>query len=222
MLGRNHFSRKDMKKRVWQFGGECAYFSPLTGSEPNFEPEKWNEMSSIKKTHNCYAYVMDLIRTDLNKKPQPGYSSGYGYLEDNDLRSCDNLYQRMVSDNPSSHRVSFEQKCPLGYRKGFLAIDDSDDPDYHFYRLDNNGYWSHKPGETDATMLDGSKKQILNPQEADRKGTNHNYTKPCAFFCFDPKQARISNKIQKGGKKKKVGNTHGKKRCHRRKLHRKQ
>ena len=208
------------KQKVWKFGGERAYFSPLSGSEPCFEPEKWNH--TMKKTHNCYAYVMDLIRPDMDRKPQPGYSSGYGYLEDDDLRSCDKLYQRILSDNPSIHRVSFEQQCPMGYRKGFLAVDDSEDPDYHFYRLDSNGYWSHKPGETEATTLDGKKNKIWNPEEADRKGTDHNYTKPCTFFCYDPKKARISNKIQEGGrKKKKIGITHGKKRCHRRKLHRK-
>ena len=50
-----------------------------------------------------------------------------------------------------------------------LALDiKSDDQDYHFYRLDNNGTWSHKPGSTNATNLDANGDIIIDPQKADR------------------------------------------------------
>jgi len=41
---------------------------------------------------------------------------------------------------------------------------------YHWYRLDANGFWSHKPGQTRATDLDGAeekkKKKIKDPRKA--------------------------------------------------------
>ena len=39
--------------------------------------------------------------------------------------------------------------------------------DYHWYRLDNTGRWSHKPGQTRATNLDNSKRPINDPRRAD-------------------------------------------------------
>jgi hypothetical protein len=155
----------------WQFGGQRqleAYFSPMSGAEPIFEPERWNNSANIRKTHNCYAYVLDIVNPKFRKKPQPGYASGYDGLSDSDIRSCDKLMERMMADNPSVNKITFKDKCPRGYRKAFLAVDDQTDPDYHFYRLDNSGYWSHKPGATSATMLDGKKQMIRNPKQADR------------------------------------------------------
>ena len=38
--------------------------------------------------------------------------------------------------------------------------------DYHWLRLDDSGTWSHKPGQTAATNLDGDGKEIYDPREA--------------------------------------------------------
>lgn len=40
--------------------------------------------------------------------------------------------------------------------------------DYHFYRLDNDGTWSHKSGRTMARNTDDSGQFITNPMTADR------------------------------------------------------
>lgn len=47
--------------------------------------------------------------------------------------------------------------------------------DYHWYRLDKDGKWSHKPGRTPATNLDNSGNLINDPRTADRG----NYTEFC-------------------------------------------
>ena len=41
------------------------------------------------------------------------------------------------------------------------------DHDYHWYRLDSNEYWSHKPGSTPATRYDGAGNLISDPRTAD-------------------------------------------------------
>ena len=42
--------------------------------------------------------------------------------------------------------------------------------DYHWYRKDNNGYWSHKPGTNFVRNVDGNGSLIKNPAKA-----NHRY-----------------------------------------------
>lgn len=182
----------------WRFkkGGEIkeAIFSKLNGSEPKFDSNLWNDTLKIKKTHNCYAYVMDIINEDFNSKPQPGYNSGYSYLSDDDIRSCDKMFKRMKSDNPSIISSSYEEKCPKGYRKGYLAVDDSKDTDYHFWRLDKTGLWSHKPGSTEASMKNYDGKIITAPHKSKRESSSHIYKKSCGYFCFKKKNDVISNK----------------------------
>jgi len=53
--------------------------------------------------------------------------------------------------------------------------------DFHWYRLDNNGQWSHKPGSDPVRDVDESGNKITNPETADR-GI---YTSFCGYFCVD-------------------------------------
>ena len=53
--------------------------------------------------------------------------------------------------------------------------------DFHWYRLDANGYWSHKTGSARVTNLDNNKQTISNPVNADRGG----YTKFHGFMYSD-------------------------------------
>jgi hypothetical protein len=36
-------------------------FSPLSGSENDYEPDKWNKDPMIRNNHNCYTYSMSKI-----------------------------------------------------------------------------------------------------------------------------------------------------------------
>lgn len=195
---------------VWDFSRgknrEKAIFSPLTGDEPSFDSARWNSKRNIRRTHNCYAYMFDIINEKFDRKPQPGYHSGYLHMSDDDLRSCDKLMERVQADNPSIIASSFDSRCPQGYRKGYAAIDSSNDPDYHFYRLDEDGTWSHKPGATKARTENFDGKIILRPDEARRESNSHSYNKSCGYFCFNPDMSNISNKPSKkkelrGGKR---------------------
>ena len=184
----------------WKFNNKqnkVAVFSKLNGSEPEYDNKKWNNNNSIKKTHNCYAYVLDIINLSLKSKPQPGYYSGYSHLTDNDIRKCDRMFERIKADNPTTKRVKYKEQCPNGYRKGYLAVDDgsvSNDTDYHFYRLDSSGLWSHKPGSTNTRTENSNGKKIIAPHLSKRESNSHIYNKSCGYFCFDPNQSHISDK----------------------------
>jgi len=153
----------------------------LSGNEPTFEPTKWNNKSKIKKAHNCYSYAINKIVPTLTDKAQPGRSSGYNSMND-DQYECKEFYNRLKKDNPLLYVTTFTKPCQKKFHKIFLALD-KDNIDYHFYRQDNNGYWSHKPGRTEATNLDASGNKIKNPLLADRNYESYKYTKPCFFAC---------------------------------------
>jgi len=157
-------------------------------NHPKYEPEKWNKDIYIKKTHNCYAYALNLIdkkQSDICKiylkitgkkdcpslRPQPGQY--YGYLDEYNPHpfSCKEIELRMIKDNPSIKILKNNQECPNNFYKIALVCA-SDGSDYHFYRQDNNGLWSHKDGWKLATNKDAKGRIITNPELAERGHLN--------------------------------------------------
>lgn len=149
-----------------------------TDNLPEYEPEKWNSPEYIK-TNNCYAYVLNDLRS-RNGKPQPGrYSKVKGKDK---YASCDSTFKRVQSDNPGIYKVDGNESCKEGYYKGFLAMDPG--KDYHFYRQDKNKMWSHKPGKNKATNLDSVGNKITDPRLANRIYKKYKYTTECNFMCI--------------------------------------
>lgn len=169
--------------------GEAEGFSPMSGSEPSFSPKTWNLKDNIKLNHNCFSYAINALHSKRKGKPQPGYFSGFNGVSDTNYK-CDNFYKRLIRDIPSMYLESFNKPCKPGFFKVFFALDPKSDPDYHFYRQDDTGYWSHKPGRTEITDIDASKKKIINPKKANRSYDFYKYTTPCFYFCVNPKLAR--------------------------------
>lgn len=164
-------------------------YSPLSGSEKDYDPKKWNERDYVRSNHNCYSYAFNHIRGKREGKAQPGYYANYPPIQESEY-NCNAIYKRIKRDNPSIYKVKFEDKCGKGFYKIFFALSLGFNTDYHFYRQDSNGLWSHKPGRTDATNLDASKKIIINPYTANRDYSHLNYSTPCSFFCANPKMVR--------------------------------
>ena len=169
-----------------------AELSPTSGSEYEYNPMAWNK-PRIKNNNNCYSYVTGRILSNRYGKPQPGYFSHYPSISEKEYSSCDNFYNRIKKDIPSMYIAEFKKPCSKGFFKGFIALDNKHgDKDYHFYRHDANGYWSHKPGTTEVINVDSEGKLIKNPLLANRKYKYYNYSKPCFFFCIPKHGARTS------------------------------
>ena len=152
-------------------------------NHPKYEPEKWNKDKYIRKTHNCYAYALNLINKDyaklckkyMNKtkkhnchglRPQPGQYSGFIDEHRGIPYRCTKINRRLLRDNPSIKKIrNLTQKCPKNYYKIALVHSNND---YHFYREDNNGLWSHKDGWRKATNKDAKGRLIKDPKKADR------------------------------------------------------
>ena len=155
-------------------------FSPLSGSELKYDPAVWNNNSSIKSSHNCYSYALGKIVKGLSSKAQPGYSSAFNHIDDNNF-TCSSFKKRLKKDSPGSYIETFDKKCMPGFYKIFLALDVGED--YHWWRQDDNKYWSHKPGSTNVINVDASGNKIIEPLKSNRNFEHRNYKTPCFYAC---------------------------------------
>jgi hypothetical protein len=187
----------------------------LSNSEPKYNPKEWSD-PTIEGSHNCYSYFLDDRKQSIQRKckeeclkknkgdcvekieecgdfkPQPG---DFSYLLTNDpelkkikrVYRCDKMHQKILSDNPDLLDVNFTQKCPTGYYKGAMVVDK--DHTFHFYRQDDTGRWSHKPGTLAVSDVDADGKKIYIPHFANRNYSKHRKNEPiiyngfCGYFC---------------------------------------
>jgi len=140
---------------------------------PSFQPTYWNDGSTIQYNNNCYNYSNNR-RTDTFA--QPGRATGHQYTQ----ISIAAVSSAAISDGLVPTTAS--AVSPNGQTKIALVI--APGYDYHWYRQDSNGMWTHKPGSTAATNVDNSGNVIYNPETANR-GV---YTQFAGYF-FTPSDA---------------------------------
>ena len=106
-------------------------------------------------------------------------------LQEKKGRKCKTVEHLMRQDVPEITPSSFYPRCPVGKSKIALVVDPGDD--YHFYRQDSDGWWSHKDGANKVKRFDAEGKPIWNPQTAARdyrpNGSTLNYKNLCGFYC---------------------------------------
>ena len=139
--------------------------TPCGGSAPSSDVNWWNDgavgIDSHQLYNNCYNYATNQ-RTDTFA--QPGRGSGFTLVapimtgERVRLYAWyDNLY-----DAPSGNNGC----VPKGHLVGLAFA--PEELDYHWWRKNQDGYWSHKPGSSPATSRDASGELIVDPRECDR------------------------------------------------------
>lgn len=141
---------------------------------PSYDPSFWNDAPAgpIQGSNNCYNYGNNK-RTDTYA--QPGRAAG----AQASTMACPDVWNAAVADGLEP--LPATGQCPAGQDKVALVVDPG--TDYHWYRLDANGMWSHKPGGTAATNLDNSGSPISDPETADRCGGSLCYTEFCGYMC---------------------------------------
>jgi len=175
----------------------CTRKAPLSKSEYPFKPQKYNGRFEIQDSHNCFAYAfahMDIPpKKDCTKVScnipfhQPGRKAGFPKWGHVKGKRCPDLIGRLLGDVPGLQLSSFTRKCPKGSYKVAAVIDPKND--YHFYRQDADGLWSHKPGATKVTRRDASKHLIYDPSLCDRTTASLDYNRFCSFMCV-PRRKR--------------------------------
>jgi hypothetical protein len=152
----------------------------LNGCLPQYDPARWNDGNGIQYHNNCYNYACDTV---TGTYAWPGRGSGHPFS----VPSCagvsagaqgDGLVATTAGESCGCGGCWF--KVALVFWSGPYSEDDGGYLwDFHFYRQDSDGTWSHKPGGNPATNLDQSGNPITDPQTADRG----KYTEFCGFFC---------------------------------------
>ena len=194
----------------------CPRISPMTGYEPEFDPNAYNGDKAVQHSHNCFAYSMNVIDKKKVEKCRetencdvpfhiPGKTAGHPGFSGSLGKTCSDVMARTMSDVPNSILINFEGKCPAGMSKVGVVVDKEND--LHYYRQDSNGMWSHKPGGRPVTDIDASKVKIYDPSLADRnypaeyKGDSGlNYADFCSYMCV-PRIKPIALAGGKAGRK---------------------
>lgn len=156
--------------------GSVTCTTTSCSDSPPYNPSLWNAPPVINST-NCYAYAADDPHGHPPGKPQPGERCGNPMTTVDCARvgraaQCDGMTPAPNPPPPKS-----------GYYPVALVVDPG--VDYHWYRLDNNGRWSHKPGNTPAKDIDASGNPITNPETANRDYSGDggpNYSQFCGYY----------------------------------------
>ncbi|WP_313339565.1 hypothetical protein [Sedimentibacter sp.] len=157
---------------------------PTSGWELPYNPSFWNS-SSVKPYTNCYCYALNVV-TVWDKGMNPGYLSGKTLLPENLSTSILETY--IKADMPYIESYTKwnnigETSTPAAksYKVGMCFAPGRD---YHFYRQDDDGYWSHKRGASDLIFWDASQANIVNPRTCDRNYSSVNYSTWCGFYQY--------------------------------------
>ncbi len=160
-----------MRRRPWFLAfGLVAVGVWITAccSLPSYTPTFWNDAGQVQTKNNCYNYSNN-NRTDTFA--QPGKAAGSQWT----ALTCPAVDVAAVADG--IERAPASGQCPD--KKCKIALVVAPEWDYHWYRLDTSGRWSHKPGQTPATDRDNSNNLITDPETADRGS----YTDFCGYYC---------------------------------------
>lgn len=136
---------------------------------PQYNPGAWNDANGIEFNNNCYNYGCDI---QTGTYAQPGRGSGQKWTQ----LTCDNVTSAAIRDGLVP--VDCDQGCGCSECCHQVALVMAP-YDYHWYRKDRDGRWSHKMGGSPATNLDSSNNIITDPRTANRGG----YTTFCGCFC---------------------------------------
>ena len=166
---------------------------PISGYELGYNGDEWNENPILNHT-NCYAYILNCQVDPVNAefgcntlegdpRQQPGqfYNSNrgddpeisiYGFHLNYNLiidavEKDFETFNRTFGTDFQFEPIGRYESCPEGAYKVALAIMPNGN-DYHWYRQDADGYWSHKRGLTEVLRIDNSDEMISDPQTADR------------------------------------------------------
>jgi hypothetical protein len=156
-------------------------------NKPIWNPDLWNNLENVDII-NCYSYAFNYIENNLEKKLQPGELSNEKFKS----YDCFEIEDKIKNDYGINYLNKLNSKddiIPCNHYKIALVIDNnSKDKDYHFYREDLNGFWSHKTGKDQISNKDASGNLIKDPHNADRNykdledDDDNNYNFFCSYY----------------------------------------
>lgn len=159
---------------------------------PPYEPDKWNKFP-IQDGTNCYDYAADNSGDLKRGGSQPGRARGHNLKAP---VSCRSVNDGAVADGfkPSTKAGICDFTC----WKVALVVDRRG-KDYHWYRQDPTGNWSHKRGQGPVHAHDADGHAITDPERAARNYGKYNYSIFCGYYCVCPGSFVIASARPEGG-----------------------
>lgn len=151
---------------------------PTGGGEYPYNPTYWNDSANVFRA-NCYGYILNRIANDTSDPLagymfQPGYRTG-NYYTSLTASAIITAVKSDMKDLGRTIRSSSYSETP-GSNEYKVALVIAPGIDYHWYRQDSDGGWSHKPGLTNIDYRDASGNFISDPQTCDRNYSYANYS----------------------------------------------
>jgi hypothetical protein len=140
----------------------------MAADAPAYNPSQWNS-NPVLTQNNCYNYANNQI---TNTFAQPGKASGHPMTGN----TCPGVQPSAQADGLVT-TAGFSGRLTAG-NGWYVALVIWPGRDFHWYRQDKVGCWSHKPGRTPATNKDSSGAAISDPQACNRG----NYTVFCSYM----------------------------------------
>lgn len=175
---------------------------PVSGAEVPFAPEAWH-VGLVQRSHNCFSYALNMIEGQSVQKcaarlqggqrscravwPQPRTPPDMRKAR-HERFQCNIMHPVLMDQlkDTGFHPVARRQACPAGHYKVAFSVSAGDN--YHWYRQDPDGFWSHKDGGLPVKRVDASGQPIVDPSKADRAYSNIEYSDFCGFYCVRNEQ----------------------------------
>jgi hypothetical protein len=137
---------------------------------PKYEPALWNDGDGIENNNNCYNYACN-IQTGTDAEPGRAHNYILTKLD------CADVVNGVLRDGLVASDSSEGCGCQGCCHLVALCVDPG--RDFHLYRRDRDGRWSHKIGPLPARNTDSSGNLITDPRSCDRG----RYSEFCGFYC---------------------------------------
>ena len=149
-----------------------------------YEEDKWNGEYSIRNYTNCYTYAINVMENPKTKEfftdwkhVQPGNLGGvssnfecWNIFGANNVEKLISEFINAVQEDlkSMSYQIvpsTFEETVDEDSWKVALCFGSGD---YHWYRLNDDGTWSHKQGRSSVCKGDNNGEIITNPETCNR------------------------------------------------------
>lgn len=144
---------------------------------PDYFPSSWNGIPDRLKNNNCYNYANDKA-TGTFAQPGRAHDLRAGLAYNLRITSGEVVQAAAVNDSlqvvnvPRPPQGPFVQnrlpRVPEGPRHLVALVVDVPGRDFHWYRLDSDGKWSHKPGITRVSQYDNAGHYITDPRNCSK------------------------------------------------------
>jgi len=127
---------------------------------PRYAPQIWNQSDTIG-LNNCYAYANNRL-FENREGADPGAGGGAPVI----FGDCDDFHDALIADGLTRlQQQQLEQPLGGGWPMALFVLP-PDFSDFHVYRQDSTGRWSHKPGGYPVRDCDEDGHVIINPRQA--------------------------------------------------------